>query len=145
MVTLDPLGLRLVAEVLLDVMLKQNKQVDSVGGLETGGIPIAATVSLMSEIRGKPIPAFFVRQKEKERGTRKWIEGNLEPKSNVVILDDVTTRGNSVLKAVEKVEEIDCKVVEITSLVDREEGAAQNFRNYMFTPIFRMSQFMSSD
>ncbi len=145
MVTFDPMGINLVAEILLERILKRHPEVEAIGGLEIGAIPIATAVSQLSEIKGKPIPAFFVRQDRKQHGTKKWIEGNLEAGSNVIIVDDVTTKGGSVGKAVQKVEEMNCKVLEIITLVDREEGAEEKFKNYEFTPIFRMSQFTNSN
>jgi orotate phosphoribosyltransferase len=145
MVTFDPGGINLIAEILLERIYKNPSKVEAIGGLEIGAIPIATAVSQLSELKGKPIPAFFVRQERKEHGTKKWVEGNLEPGSKVVIVDDVTTKGGSVGKAIEKVEELHCKVLEIITLVDREEGAAEKFKNYRFTPIFKMSQFTALD
>lgn len=145
MVTLDPLGANLVAEVLLERIFKNHSKVEAIGGLEVGAIPIATAVSQLSQIKGKPISAFFVRQEQKDHGTMKWVEGNLELGSQVIIVDDVTTKGGSVGKAVQKVEDLGCKVLEIITLVDREEGAEEKFKDYRFTPIFRMSEFAKSD
>ncbi len=55
------------------------------------------------------------------------IEGRLQPNSRVVVVDDVTTKGTSVLKAVEAVREIDCEIMEVITLVDREAGAKKTY------------------
>lgn len=67
----------------------------------------------------------------------------MRPSSNVIIVDDVTTKGTSVADAVKKVEDEKCSVIEIITLVDREEGARERLRDYRFTPIFSKSQFPS--
>ena len=144
MVTHDPEGVNLIAGIILD-RISHYPRVDAVGGLETGAIPIAVAVAQLSYLRGNAIPAFFVRQNQKKHGTEKWVEGNLQDGANVVIVDDVTTKGGSVGKAVQEVEKLGCTVLEIITLVDREEGASDRFKKYRFTPIFRMSEFPVSE
>jgi orotate phosphoribosyltransferase len=145
LVTLDPEGMNLIANVIYERISKEyDGQVKAIGGLETGSIPIAVAVSQLSYLKGKPIGAFFVRQNKKTHGTEKWIEGNLEEGSSVVIVEDVTTKGTSVEKAIQRVDELGCKVVEVFTLVDREEGAAVRLRKYKFTPIFKMSEFKAA-
>jgi orotate phosphoribosyltransferase len=83
-------------------------------------------------MRGHPIQAFFVRKKPKEHGAKLTVEGlargeNLQGK-RVVVVEDVTTTGGSALKAVEVVREAGGEVVLVFTLVDREEGAADAFK-----------------
>ena len=47
----------------------------------------------------------------------------------MILFEDVTTTGGSVMQAAEQVRERDCTIVKIIALVDRLEGAAQKFRN----------------
>ena len=84
-----------------------------------------------------------MRQEKKTHGTEKWIEGDLKPHSNVVIVEDVTTKGNSVFESIERVRELECKIVEVISLVDREEGARKRLADagYQFTSMFTISEF----
>ena len=56
------------------------------------------------------------------------IEGNLEPNDQVLMVEDVTTTGNSLLKAIRAVEEAGGKVVQLVSVVDRNEGAVDLFQ-----------------
>ncbi len=143
-VTHHPEGIALTAKIIFD-RIAVYPQVDAIGGLETGAIPIAAGVSQLSYLLNRPIPAFFVRQEKKTHGTEKWVEGNVEDRSKVVIVDDVTTKGGSVQKAVDRVRELGCDILEIITLVDREEGAEEKFRDYKFTSIFKMSEFGASE
>ena len=123
-VTLDPEGLALIADLVLDVLEREG--VAYVGGMEAGAIPIASGVALRSFERGVPIAAFFVRKSPKEHGTRKSIEGNLREGARVALVEDVTTSGGSVLKAVKAVREIGCTVALVVTIVDRLAGAADN-------------------
>lgn len=121
---LDPEGAVLVAELLYDRI--QGEEVDAVGGLETGAIPIVALVCARSWPQ-KPIAGFFVRKAMKGHGTDQRIDGLLEPGSRVILVEDVTTTGGSVMQAAEEAFRRDCTLVKIVTIVDRLEGAADNF------------------
>ncbi len=144
-VTQDPEGISLIAEIVFDMV--KDLGIDRIGGVATGAIPICTAVAQISYLKGKPIPAFWVRDERKGHGTRNAIEGGLKPKSRVVIVDDVTTRGNSMHKAIEPVEEIGCEVVELITMVDREAGAKEKFEKagYRFVPIFSFSDFKKQE
>ena len=121
----DPEGSNLIADLILDALAGED--VDFIGGLEVGAVPIVACVSQRSFQVGRPIPAFYVRKKTKEHGTRRAIEGQIREGGRVVIVDDVTTSGGSSLKAVEAAREFGCTVVKVITVVDRLEGAAEAF------------------
>lgn len=121
----DPEGSNLIADLILESLAEDD--VDFIGGLEVGAVPIVACVSQKSFQGGRPIPAFYVRKKPKQHGTRKAIEGQIRETSRVVIVDDVTTSGGSALKAVEAAREFGCTVVKVITVVDRLEGAAEIF------------------
>jgi orotate phosphoribosyltransferase len=126
-VVFDPEGSRLIADAILDLL--EGERVDYVGGLEMGAVPIAAIVVERSFER-TPVGGFFVRKAAKERGTRKLIEGNLEPGSTAVLVEDVTTTGGSVLHAAEAVRELGCTVTKVVTVVDRLEGAGENLSRH---------------
>jgi orotate phosphoribosyltransferase len=67
-----------------------------------------------------------VRKDKKGHGTDKKIDGNFRPNTNVVLLEDVTTRGGSVMQAVQAVRAQGATVKKVISVVDRLEGAAGN-------------------
>ena len=75
---LDPEGATLLAELTFDALKDDN--LDYVGGLEMGAVPLAGAIAQLSWIKGHPIAAFFVRKKPKEHGARLAIEG-LQPRS----------------------------------------------------------------
>jgi orotate phosphoribosyltransferase len=127
---LDAEGAALLAEVTLDALAGEN--IDYVGGLEMGAVPLAGAIAQLSFMRGKPIQAFFVRKKPKDHGAKLSVEG-LAPGETlkgkrVVIVEDVTTTGGSAIKAVDAVRESGAEIVMVLTMVDREEGATENFR-----------------
>lgn len=103
---------------------------DAVAGVELGGCPLASAVSLMSYLRGTPLPALYVRKEAKDHGSRRQVEGDkaLTPGLRVVMLEDVITTGGSTLKAVEKLRAAGAEVVGVIALVDRLEGGAEAIR-----------------
>ena len=74
----------------------------------------------------RPIDGFIVRKEKKGHGTDKKIDGNFRPNSNVVLFEDVTTRGGSVMEAVRAVRAQGATVKKVITIVDRLEGAAEN-------------------
>jgi orotate phosphoribosyltransferase len=136
-VTLDAKGAFLIGEVLSGML----DNVDAVGGLTLGADPIATAVALKSYEKGKPVAAFLVRKGQKAHGMMKRVEGPIQPGSNVVIVDDVITKGGSVLDAIEAVESEGHKVVKVICLVDRQQGGSElvRQRGYDLEVLFKPS------
>jgi orotate phosphoribosyltransferase len=127
---LDAEGAYLIATLVLDSI--KGEDVDLVGGLEMGAVPLATAVAVMSQTLGWPLQAFFVRKQAKDHGAKKLVEGlapyeSLQGK-RVVILEDVTTTGGSSMKAIEAVQAEGGNMVRVISIVDRLEGASDNFK-----------------
>src|ERR1700704_886887 len=122
----DPHGAALIGEII-NGMLADDRDVDAIGGLELGAVPISAAVSALS-VNARPIKSFVVRKESKDHGTAKKIDGNFTPNTTVVLIEDVTTRGGSVMQAVRAVREKGATVKRIITIVDRLEGAAENLK-----------------
>jgi len=137
-ITLSPEGAYLVGKAIFDELIKTG--VDAIGGVATGAYPMVTAVALVSHLEGKPIPAFIVREVTKEHGTMRQIEGQLKEGSRVAIVDDVLTTGGSVLKAIEEVETVNCKLVKVIVLVDRREGGSDRLKKegYDFTALLNV-------
>jgi orotate phosphoribosyltransferase len=126
---LDPEGASIIANLMI-AALKPLKA-DFVGGMELGAVPLiayAVQASHAGRSRIKSgIPGFIVRKRVKEHGTRLPIEGLAGPGAlagkNVVILEDVTTTGGSLLQAAEAAREAGAVVAAAITVVDRLEGA----------------------
>lgn len=111
-------GLKLTGILMLEEMLKMGP-VKSVGGLETGAIPISVAVSRES-LEHDNISWFFVRKQPKGHGMQNMIEGNvLEP---VVVVEDVITKGESVLKAIEALQSNWKHMLGVVAIIDRGGG-----------------------
>ena len=143
----DAEGAALIAQHLLPEVRSANA--DYAGGLELGAVPLASLVSRESMTGGKRIDGFFVRKQAKGHGARKLIEGLAPGLSlagkRVVVLEDVTTTGDSAFKAVEACREVGAEVVMVISLVDRQEGADEAFaaRKLPFKSLFTASEFLA--
>ena len=120
----DPEGAHLVAELVCD-LIADERDVEAIGGLELGAVPIIIAVCARSW-HGRPVDGFVVRKEIKDHGTERKIDGNFKPDSNVILFDDVTTKGGSVMKAVHAVRARGATVKKIITLVDRLEGAEEN-------------------
>jgi len=140
-VTQNPEGISLIAEIFFEMVKDYN--LDAIGGIQTGAIPICTAVAQLSYLKNSPISAFWVREKRKDHGTMNKLEGGLQPNSRVVVVDDVTTRGTSVLKAVDEVLELNCEIAAVITLVDREAGAREIIeqRGLKYLPVFKKSDF----
>jgi orotate phosphoribosyltransferase len=113
--------------------------IDAIGGLEVGAVPLVTATVIAYHQAGQVLEGFWCRDKTKAHGTRKLVEGNVRPGMRVVVVDDVITRGNSTIKAIEAVREAGAEVVAVVALVDRLQGAADLFRQHgitSYTPVF---------
>ncbi|WP_457752802.1 orotate phosphoribosyltransferase [Thermococcus sp.] len=135
--TTNPKALKLIAKLMKSEAEKRRIEFDKVAGPELGAIPIATALALETE---KPL--LIVRKKKKEHGTGRQIEGEVKAGDKVLLVEDVTTTGGSVLRAAKILEKEGAKVVEIMVVVDREEGAKENIEKegYTLIPLVRVSE-----
>jgi len=135
-ITFDPEGLYLVGKVIFDML--KGEEIDAVGGLALGAVPIASAVAAVSYLEGRPVKAFTVRAETKDHGTEKRVEGYLQKGWRVAIVDDVITTGGSSFKAIEAAERQGASVKKVIAIVDRLEGAKEAFaaKNYLFEAVF---------
>ncbi|HUK60693.1 MAG TPA: orotate phosphoribosyltransferase [Stellaceae bacterium] len=132
----DPEGAALLAEIVY-AMLADEPDVRAIGGLELGAVPIVVAVTAKSW-PARPIRGFVVRKEKKGHGTDQKIDGNYEPGTPVILMEDVTTKGGSVMQAVNAVRGQGGTVRKIITVVDRLEGASENLAREGLTlvPIF---------
>jgi orotate phosphoribosyltransferase len=145
---LSPRGAKLVGEVLCDLLGEY--EVEAAGGLAMGATFIATAIAVASEERGRPIYGFTVRAGRKGHGLEKSVEESyhpdgrplLTPGRRVAIVEDVVTKGGSVLKAIEAVEERGCDIAIVASIVDRGAGGDEALRakGLEYVPLFQADQ-----
>lgn len=94
----------------------------SVGGLTLGADPVATAIM---HAPGRPIDAFVVRKSVKAHGMQRLIEGPDVSGRRVLVVEDTSTTGSSVLTAVRAVRAAGAEVVGVATVVDRATGAAE--------------------
>ena len=143
LVTLDAFGGLWTGQVLLSMLPEGT---GAVAGLTLGADPIVSAVSVVSAYENRPIPALIIRKQPKGHGTGAWIEGPvLEPNTNVVVLEDVVTTGQSALFAVEKLRDAGYVVTHVLTLVDRQQGGAELYakEGLQFGAVFNISEIQT--
>ncbi len=131
----DPEILKTIAQIVSDMM---DDDIDKVAGPALGAVPLATAISLESKK-----PMLMIRKAKKGYGTSKLIEGVLEAGDIVLIIEDVTTTGNSLLKAIKAIEENGGIVKKALVVVDRNEGAMENLKNedILLEPLLSINDF----
>ncbi|HSI67701.1 MAG TPA: orotate phosphoribosyltransferase [Planococcus sp. (in: firmicutes)] len=82
-----------------------------VAGTATAGIPHAAWVSDLLEL-----PMVYVRSKAKEHGQSNMIEGKVETGKKVVVVEDLISKGGSVLQAAKALQAAGFEVLGIVAI-----------------------------
>ncbi|MDP6612575.1 MAG: orotate phosphoribosyltransferase [Candidatus Hydrothermarchaeota archaeon] len=120
-------------EVLMEITremarLIKNEKADKIAGVAVGAVPLVTALSLESGL-----PFLIVRKEMKGHGTGNKIEGELRAGENVIIVEDVTTTGESVLKAVEAIRDVNALCDRVVVVVDRNEGAVEHLASQGIT------------
>ncbi|MDD1775645.1 MAG: orotate phosphoribosyltransferase, partial [Methanobacterium sp.] len=96
MAVTNPDILELAAQIISEKI--EGAPVDKIAGPALGAIPLVTAVSIESGI-----PMLMIRSAKKSYGTSQLIEGDIQNGDQVVVLEDVTTTGNSLLNAIEAI------------------------------------------
>jgi orotate phosphoribosyltransferase len=129
--TLDAEAAALVGQVMYTLIAQHarelNVSVTGVGGLTMGADPIALATGIHSfrENPAAPLQPFVVRKAPKSHGQTKLIEGNFKSGDKVVVIDDVVTKGDSTIAAIEAVKREGGQVAFAAILVDRQQGGRE--------------------
>ena len=111
-----PDGIVMVADALLP---RIPDGATAIGGLTMGADPMAYGVAAIGATRGRSLRSFSVRKEAKDHGVTGRVAGALEPGDRVVVTEDTTTRGTSLMEAVDVVRAFGAEVVLVTVIVDR--------------------------
>ena len=108
-------GLELVSKMMLDHI-----DTVAVAGLTLGADPLVSGVALVGKGAG-----LIIRKEPKGHGTQSQIEGPLPPVgTTLTVLEDVTTTGESAIKAAQVLRDAGYHVNRVVTIVDRQEGAS---------------------
>jgi orotate phosphoribosyltransferase len=136
-VTYRPGGAALVGAAVVEIAAKHGAS--GVGGLTMGADAIVASAVTVSAGTANPLIGFIGRKEQKKHGLGKWIEGVSPRGHRVVIVDDVITTGDSLLKSVEQARADGAEVVATIGVVDREQGGAASIRERTGAPFYALS------
>lgn len=143
----EPEGAALITRRLLACL--KGLEFDYIAGLELGAVfPVVSAITISQDTE-RPVRGFVIRKKQKGHGTQNRIEGQKEVESGarVVVIEDVTTTGGSLLDAVRVVQQAGGTVTHAVTLVDREEGAREKLldEGVVLVPLYRKSDFLGPD
>lgn len=115
----SPEGIIAVADAIEEVFADVLDDIDAVGGLTLGADPMAYGVSAVLAVRGRTIRSFSVRKEAKAGGITGRIAGALRPGDTVLVTEDTTTRGVSLMEPADEIAAFGAKPVFMSVIVDR--------------------------
>ena len=129
----------MILKRLAEAMSEYAEGYEVLAGMELGAVPLVVALSLETNI-----PFVIVRKEKKEHGTGKQIEGGEVKGKRVLIIEDVTTSGGSVIKTIQVIRENQGIVDEVVTVVDRESGAEEKMKqvDVSFIPLLSVSDIL---
>ena len=110
------------------VKLLQNKISECIGlenfdylvSIPTGGLVVTSALAIETV---KPL--IYVRNKPKDHGTSKSLEGSFEQGKKALMIDDVATTGGSVVNALKPIKDAGIAITDAFVIINRMEGASE--------------------
>ncbi|XP_038645434.1 uridine 5'-monophosphate synthase isoform X3 [Scyliorhinus canicula] len=112
-----PILLNQVSELLWLTANNAGIKCNSVCGVPYTALPLATIIC-----SSKKIPMLIRRKEAKDYGTKRLVEGAVNPGETCLIIEDVVTSGSSVLETAEVLCKEGLKVTDAVVLLDREQG-----------------------
>jgi uridine monophosphate synthetase len=99
-----------------DALYEKLEDFDIICGIPYGALPIATYISTKYDK-----PMIYIRDKKKEYGTEKLIEGEYRNTDRCVIIDDVVTTGISLESEIQKLKDL-VNIVDVAVVVNRQQN-----------------------
>lgn len=100
-----------IADGLAETIRREYPDAQVIAGTATAGIPHAAWVAERLDL-----PMVYVRSKPKGHGQSNLIEGKIEPGQKAVVIEDLISKGGSVLQAAQALQEAGFEVAGIAAI-----------------------------
>jgi len=128
-----------ILKEIINKMKEFTQGYDLIAGMELGAVPLITALSIETGI-----PFVIIRKEKREHGTNKQIEGQEIKEKRVLLIEDVTTSGGSVLKSIKLIRENKGLVDEVITVVDRESGAEEKLidLNVSLIPLLSVSDIL---
>ena len=115
---------------------------DSLVSVPTGGLVIGSALAIETV---KPL--IYVRDKPKDYGTTKSIEGKISSGMKVVLIDDVITTGNSVINGIKQLKDAGLSISDVYVIINRLEGAnntleLEEINLYQLTDVLEITKIL---
>jgi orotate phosphoribosyltransferase len=135
--TTDPDRLRRIAERLVPRV----GDAERLAGMELGAVPILVALALAAHR-----PYAIVRKAGRSHGTAQRVEGDIPKGAQVLVVEDVTTTGGSVLETVELLRAAGGVVERVVCVVDRQQGAKERLASVgvHLEPLITLSELRGS-
>ncbi len=132
-----PEAYEIVSDTYIRKINELNIKFDKICGIAVSGLPLA---SLIAYKLRKPL--IYSRKEKKEYGTKSFIEGILEKGEKILVIDDVITTGESIIRTIKALREIGAIVEKAIVLIDREQGGFEKLKenNIELISIIKASQ-----
>jgi len=124
-VVLEARGSMLVGRAILERLRALGPLPAAVGGMSIGADPITSAVVTMAGVENLPLKGFLVRKEPKDHGTKRYVEGPVEPGQRVVIVEDVVTTAGSSLVAIDRARDFGLIVERVVVVIDRLAGGRE--------------------
>lgn len=109
-------------------MIADSDETVALAGVPEAATPLAAAVGYKLKRR-----LLQPRKVVKDHGTKSAIEGEYTQGDEVILLDDLITKGDSKIEAIKQVESSGLKVKKLIVLVDREQGGIKTVEKAGYT------------
>ena len=126
-ITLDGAAAPVVGRVMRE--LTADWDFEAAGGLTLGADPVAVAMLHAAAAAGERLDAFVVRKESKAHGLQRRIEGTEVAGRRVLVVEDTSTTGGSVMQAVEAVQEAGGIVAGVVTIVDRNTGVREKIES----------------
>ena len=93
-----------ILKTFIELIHSDFPEVETIAGVATGGIPMGVLIADRLKL-----PFIYVRQKPKEHGLMRQVEGNFASGDKILLIEDLVSTGGSSLKAIHGIrnEELD--------------------------------------
>lgn len=113
-----------IRQQFVEIIQEQYGKPDVIAGVATGGIAMGALVA-----QEMGLPFVYVRSEAKKHGLTNTIEGDIESRQSVVVIEDLISTGGSSLKAVAALRSAGCEVKGLVAIFTYEfDEAVANFK-----------------